>query len=88
MYNHYSNPAQQAKNRLLCWVLTLSMLATGSVLERQALQDWSNPAFQTIQKLEREARTAIRYSVWLYRLYKVGSHCAPGQNDTSCRASM
>jgi hypothetical protein len=72
-------------NKVLSWVLTLSMLTAGTALQHDALRASLGPALQRVAQLQRQSCNAVRYTIWLYRLYKVNSlrseargSCHPG----------
>ena len=73
MNSHSLSLIDITKNRLIAWTLLLAMLASGVAAERESLGASLAPAVRVAQQVADQSRMAIRYSIWLYRLYRVTS---------------
>jgi hypothetical protein len=68
------------QSRILLWALLLSMLASNMAVHGDAIGAKWSPALDAVQHFERESRMAIRYSIWMYRVYRINveRHVNPG----------
>ena len=70
--NELAKYLEQAKRCLVILVFVVSMLA-GSLTVTQNVAAASCPAARKIQQWERESRAVVRFSVRLYRFYKLST---------------
>jgi hypothetical protein len=73
MKNQSLSLVDVAKSRMITWTLLLTVMASGAGVCGEGMGRSADAAVQGIVKLERQSRTAIRYSIWLYRLYRLNA---------------
>ena len=83
MRNINDTNCAEAKVRFLSLVLTLSMLTVSVTGAGQSMAVASGAMVRTVQDWGRESRAILRYSVRMYRFYKLSSG-APMAKASSC----
>jgi len=73
MRNINSTSLAEAKTRFLTLLLAASMLTVSVTAASQSLTAVSTPMVRKVQRVQRESRDVIRFSVRLYRFYKLSS---------------
>ena len=81
----YINPTSptDAKTRCLTFVLALSIVSASVTPATQTVAAVSGSVVRKVQKVQQESREIIRFSVRLYRFYKLSSE-QPVIQSRSC----